>query len=151
MKQNNVLAARKIGPATNYAGKKARKKESKSAQKRKAREKIKFWLFFSLFLPAAMFGAELSLMKHPATTKGTVQSIDIAAHTLSFTTAQQPEPIVVQWLDTTEFYIDGVISDAEKIQPRMKVTVLTKESLVFSYRPFEIRAFSIKETSTDAK
>lgn len=116
------------------------KKESKTAQKRRRRDKITFFIFASLFLPAAILGAELSLFKHPNTSRGIIQSIDLPNHKLVLASTLSADPVAVTWVDDTQFIIEGIKSDPEKLQPQMKVTVWTREPIVFPDKVLKIRA-----------
>ncbi len=127
------------------------KKESKKTQKRRRRAKIEFGLFGLLFFVIAIFALELSLILHPSKSRGVIQSIDLTAHTLLLTSTRQNEPIAVSWTDSTEFFVEGVKSDPERLQPDMKATVSTREPLVFPNKVLKITAYVKKQVATDGK
>ena len=120
------------------------KNELKKARQRKTRDKVKLCILAVALVPGIL-GGELSMFKHPATRGGTIQSVDLPAHSLLLVSKLQPDPITITWVEDTEFFVEGIKSDPEKLRPQMKATVLIREPFIFPDKVLKISAYTKKQ------
>ena len=112
------------------------------------KEKVRLLILGVFLLSAAIWGAELSMIKGVAYQHARLEAIDLNAKKLTLLTKQKHNRVTVYWTKNTKFEIEKIKVAPSDLRPLMEVVVAKNKSL-FGDKILKISAASLPVKSCD--